>query len=148
MVKNLICPVSTARANEKVVRLTALLVVLLVGLYIYTGSILFLLLLVVDFAIRAFTNLPYSPLSWTASRIAHLLQLSPVQIDKAPKIFAARVGLLFTLAMLVLFFVNPLISSLVGAVLIVFALLEAVLNLCVGCLVYTYLVFPLFKPTT
>lgn len=145
--KNLLCPISSLRVNETLVRITALLVAVLVTVYIYTRTLPIILLLGIDFYIRAFTNLKYSPLSWVAAQISQRLALSGATIDKAPKIFAARVGFLFTAAISILFFISPTSSVIVGLALIIFALLEAVLNICVGCLVYTYIVFPFFKPT-
>ena len=145
LLQNLVCPISPLRVNENVVRLVAALVILLVSLYIYTGSPYIILLLIVDFYIRAFTAFKFSPLSWTANQISALSGLREIRIDKAPKIFAARVGLLFTLAILLLFYIHPPSSIVVAFVLIGFAALEAVFNICVGCWVYSYLVFPLFK---
>lgn len=146
MIKNLLCPVSPLRVNENVVRIVAALVILLVALYIYTGSPYFIFLLIIDFYIRAFTALPFSPLGWTAKRISAFGRLREIIIDKAPKIFAARVGFLFTLAILLLFYIHPPSSIVVAFVLIGFAALEALFNICVGCLVYSYIVFPLFEP--
>lgn len=143
MIKSLICPVSALRVNESVVRTVALTVAVVAGLYAYTGSLYFILLLVADFYIRAFTTLPYSPISWLASQLVQRLHLPVLLIDKAPKLFAARVGFLFSGVILLLYFVHPPSSVIVSLVLIVFALLEAFLNICVGCLVYSYLVFPL-----
>jgi hypothetical protein len=146
--RNLICPISPLRVNENVVRVTALLIALLALLYVFTASPLIVLLLMVDFYIRGFTELKYSPLSWLAAQIRTGLQLPEVMTDKAKKIFSARVGFLFTVAILVLYFVNPLSSVIVALVLMSFALLESVFNLCVGCLVYTYFVFPLYHSKT
>ncbi len=143
MIKSLICPVSALRVNESVVRTVALTVAVVAGLYAYTGSLYFILLLVADFYIRAFTTLPYSPISWLASQLVQRLHLPVLLIDRAPKLFAARVGFLFSAVILLLYFVHPPSSVIVSLVLIVFALLEAFLNICVGCLVYSYLVFPL-----
>lgn len=143
--RNLICPISTLRINENVARVTASLVVVLVALYVYSGNILFILLLGLDFTIRAFTSMKFSLLSWLAIQINRQLRLPVMLTDKAKKIFAARVGVLFTLAMLIFFFVHPPTSIALGLVLMVFALLEAVFNICVGCLVYTYFVFPLLN---
>jgi hypothetical protein len=145
MLKNLICPISPLRINENVARVTALLVAALVVLYAFTHNVYIVLFLIVDFYIRGFTSLKVSPLSWLAIQINKGLQLPVILTDKAKKIFAARVGFLFSLAILILFYIHPLSSVLVGLVLTGFALLEGVLNICVGCLVYTYFVFPLFK---
>jgi hypothetical protein len=144
--RNLICPISPLRVNENVVRVTALLIALLVVLYIFTSSPLIILLLIVDFYIRGFTHLKYSPLSWLAAQIRTGFHLPEVMTDKAKKIFSARVGFLFSLAILVLYYVHPLSSVIVAVVLMGFALLESIFNICVGCLVYTYFVFPLYHP--
>jgi hypothetical protein len=143
-VRSIICPISPLRVNENVVRVTALLIAALVVLYAFTTSPFIVLLLLVDFAIRGFTNLQYSPLSWLAAQINKRLGLPVILTDKAKKIFSARVGLLFTLVILILSFVNPQSSIVVGLILMGFALLESVLNICVGCLVYTYFVFPMY----
>lgn len=144
--RGLICPISPLRVNENVVRVTAFLIASLSLLYIFTGSPYIVLLLVIDFFIRAFTSLKYSPLSWVAAQINRGLNLPVVQTDKAKKIFAARVGFLFAVSILLLGFLHFPSSVVVSSILIVFALLESVLNICVGCLVYTYLVFPYFQP--
>jgi hypothetical protein len=146
MMKNLICPISTQRVDENVVRTVALMVAVLTGLYVYSGNLYLMLLLLVDFYLRAFTELPYSPLRWLAAQIVRRLGLAGASIDKAPKIFAARVGFLFAVAILLLAFVSPVISALLSLVLVAFALLEALFNICVGCLVYSYVIFPLFNP--
>lgn len=139
----LICPISTEKVNKHTVRLTGFLVASTVVLYAITSSPLVLLLLGTDFIIRAFTSVKYSPLSWLASRIIAVTNLMPIAIDKAPKIFAARVGFLLTLTALSLSLVSPTASLIVMLVLMVFALLEALADFCVGCVVYTYIVLPL-----
>src|SRR5207248_1496475 len=117
----------------------------MIALYAITGSIVFVIALMIDFVIRGFTQLRYSPLSWLATQIVRLTKLSEVKIDKAPKIFAARVGFVFTLASTLLFFISPSASLVVALVLMGFALLEAVFNVCVGCIVYTNIVLPLYN---
>jgi hypothetical protein len=142
--KSLLCPISPLRASEATVRLTGVLVAALIGLYALTGAMLVPLALASDYALRAFTRRPYSPLSWLASQLVRALNLPDRTIDKAPKIFAARVGFLFAGASAVLALPYPAGSLAVAFTLMGFALLEAVLNICVGCLVYTYIMLPLF----
>ena len=141
--KSLICPISTKRISQHAVRLTGLMMATMIVLYLLTGNIVFILAIVVDYFIRAFTTLPYSPFSWVAMQIVQQAGWSPRQIDKAPKIFAARVGWLFALATAILYFIYPPASLIIGAALMSFALLESVFNFCVGCVVYTYIVLPL-----
>jgi hypothetical protein len=140
--KTLICPISTQTISRRVVRLTGLMMAAMIVLYLLTGNITFIIAIVIDYFIRAFTSLRASPFSWLASQIAAWFGGAPHRIDKAPKIFAARVGWLFALATAVLYFIHPTASLMVGATLMGFALLESVFDFCVGCVVYTYIVFP------
>jgi len=118
----------------------------MMGSYLITGNAVFPAILVVDFFIRAFTNLPFSPLSWLGHHIVKLIGTQPVLIDKAPKVFAARIGMILTLLTTVGAVFNwYLMSYIMGSVLILFAFLECGLNFCMGCWVYTYLVYPVVR---
>lgn len=144
--KEIICPVSTEKANENVVRITAFWVIVLTGIYILNPNPYIAIYLAIDFYIRAFTKLKYSPLSWFSSKITGWLRLEPHPIDKAPKIFAARVGLLFSILMLVMALFGLTVPAVVVAsVLVLFAFLECGLNFCAGCWVYTYVVIPFYR---
>lgn len=143
--KSLICPVSPLRIDRNVARLTALTMALLIMLYLFTGAIVIMMVVAVDYFIRAFTPMKYSAASWLATQFASMLHLSSQPIDKAPKIFAARVGFLVAFTSVVLLFISPTASIIVASILMGFALLESVFDLCVGCIVYTYVVFPIFK---
>lgn len=142
----LICPVSPERVDENQVRITALFVVLMMGMFFISGSPVFPSLLAVDFFIRAFTGLSYSPLSYLASRIVKVIGTQTVLIDKAPKVFASRIGLMFImLTTLGALLPWSLLAYISGSVLVLFAFLECGLNFCMGCWVYTFVVYPLFR---
>ncbi len=141
----LICPISIEKINKGVVRINGALVVATVLLYIVTASPWLIGLLLFDFTIRGFTTLKVSPYSFAAKKLNDAIGLKPVLINKAPKLFAARVGFVFTLASLSLYFVSPISSMIIAGVLMFFAFLEAAFDFCVGCLVYTYIVLPLNK---
>lgn len=143
LITELICPVSPERVDENRVRVTALGVVATMGAFFITGNAVFPALLVVDFFIRAFTRLQYSPLSYLAHLLVKLMGTQPVLIDKAPKVFAARVGFLFTSVTTVGALLGwPLLAYISGSVLVLFAFLECGLNFCMGCWVYTFVVYP------
>ena len=142
---NLICPISDAQVDRTVVRLTGFITALFIALFIYTNNVVFITVVTVDFFIRAFTPLNYSYISWTACQISRLLHLPKYKINKAPKIFAARVGFLFALATHILFYIHPLAAVITGIILMSFALIESLLNFCFGCAVYTYIVLPIYK---
>lgn len=143
---SLICPVSTERVYRDVVRMTGFMMASMIALYVVTGSIYFIAIIAMDYFIRAFTPLRYSPFSGVAQQVARRIHVRRAQLDKAPKIFAARVGFLFALSTLILHFIYPVASVPVGLTLMAFALLESVFDICMGCLVYTYIVLPIFRP--
>ncbi len=144
--KQLICPISNEKVDERVTRLNAFFTILLVVAGFILNSALFALFLVVDFFIRAFTNAKSSPVSFISKKVAVLIQLSKKPIDKAPKIFAARMGFLMTVVIVLLFGLQLYTASMIVAgILVFFATLELAFSICVGCYIYTYLVVPLYK---
>ena len=103
-------------------------------------------IMMVDFYIRAFTRLKYSPVSYLAQLFVKGIGTEPIWIDKAPKMFAARVGFLLTSLTLGASILGlPLMAMITGATLVCFSFLECGLNFCAGCWVYTYVVFPLVR---
>lgn len=146
MMKQLVCPISAEKINERVTRINAFITILLIIAGVVVGSVFFFLFLLADFYIRAFTNLKFSPVSYLSSRLANALNLSKKPIAKAQKIFAARLGFVMTLAISVLVYFNLTTAAIVvGGILIFFATLEFALAICVGCIIYTYLVLPFFR---
>ncbi|MFH0759334.1 MAG: DUF4395 domain-containing protein [Bacteroidota bacterium] len=142
----LICPVSTERVDENRVRVTAFGVVILMGAFFIFDNPIFPAILVVDFFIRAFTGLKYSPLSWLGHLFVKVMGTQPVWIDKAPKVFAARVGFLLTALTTAAAITGlPMLAMIAGITLVGFAFLECGLNFCAGCWVYTYVVYPLVR---
>ena len=142
------CPISTERVDEHVVRSTAAFVVLvaatalLLPSHLATG--LLLLALALDFIARGFGGGAYSPLGFLARTTVRLLTLSPGPTDAAPKRFAARIGVVFSLGAAVSFLLGATVAGLVfAAILLVAAFLEAAFALCIGCKVYALLPEPL-----
>src|SRR5680860_45016 len=146
MMKQLLCPISDERINERVTRINALLGILFLVAGFATNSIFFFIFLSADFYVRAFTKTKFSPISYVSHQMANTLNLQKKSIDKAPKIFAARIGFLLTLAITVLFLSNFYTAAIVvGGVLVFFASLEFALAICMGCVMYTYLILPFYK---
>jgi hypothetical protein len=130
--------VITAYTNESKVRLTALFVLAGVVLYLFSGKIILPVFLVIDFALRSF-NLPqYSPLALFSGWLVKTLKLPVKPVFYPPKRFAARIGLLFSIAIVVLHLLS-INTIIVGAVLAFFAALESFVGFCAGCYVYDFL---------
>ncbi len=144
--KNLVCPISDQRVNEQVTRLNAMFTIGIVVLAFALNSVLLFIFLMADFFIRAFTEIKFSPINFASHYMSHTLNLPIRMIDKAPKVFAARLGFLMTTVIAGLFIFSFKIASVVVAgILIFFASLEFLLAVCVGCMIYTYLVLPFYK---
>jgi len=144
--KNIVCPISDQRINEQVTRLNAMFTIgTIVLAFVLNSSILFVFLMA-DFFIRAFTEVKFSPISFVSHYLSNTLNLPVKLIDKAPKIFAARMGFLMTTGIAGLFIFDlKLASAIVSGMLIFFASLEFLFAFCVGCLIYTYLILPFYK---
>jgi len=144
--KNLVCPISDQRVNEQVTRLNALFTIGTVVLAFVLNSVFLFVFLMADFFIRTFTEIKFSPINYVSYYLSNALNLPVKLIDKAPKIFAARLGFLMTTVIAGLFIFGFKVASLVVAgTLIFFASLEFFFAICVGCLIYTYFVLPFYK---
>ncbi len=141
----IVCPISNVKMDGNVGRVNSFLVSLLILLFVATYSPWPLVLLVVDFAIRGCSNPTYSPLRWLAVQIARAARLPLKRVDAAPRLFAVRLGLFCTVVALAFFAANlPALSVGMAVVLVTFTLLDSVLNFCTGCILYHYVVFPLY----
>ena len=147
--KTLVCPMSFERIDKNVVRITAILTAVIIALYAGLSlaseitSFAFMLAIAIDYVIRVFTPFRFGPIGWVGTQIANRFNMTPDPMDKAPKMFAVRVGLIFAIASVSLFFVSPVSAVGVGLGLMAFNLLDGVLDVCVGCYTYTYVVLPI-----
>jgi len=132
------CPFSPKTANEKVVRLTAFLTVVLMLTGLFSNLSWIALLLCFDFFIRGFTDRPWSPLRRAAKALAKILRLKPKPINAGPKIFAARIGCMVCAIITLLAFTGlQTAARILAEILILMAGLEAFLGICVGCHLYS-----------
>ena len=140
MLKNTFCPISNKKTDEYAARLVASFTVILFVVYILTSSVIPVLFLVLDFFIRSIEKPKFSPLAIVSKWILRLLQTKPHLINAGPKIFAARIGLLFTfliaLSALAGFDILALIFT---AIIGICALLEAAIGFCLGCKIYPFM---------
>lgn len=124
-----------ATGNESKIRLTAFFVLLLVIVYIFTGIGLIPVFLLLDFTLRGFGLGAYSPLAWISGHLATALKLPLKPIYMPPKRFAARIGFLFCLAIVVAHYTH-LSTLILSAIIALFAALESLVGFCAGCYVY------------
>jgi hypothetical protein len=141
--KNLVCPVSSEKIPPNVPRFTAFLVTSLFGLFLYTGYLPIVILLMYDFFVRGYNYSAMSPLFQIARVLVRYFGKPGREIDKAPKLFAARLGFLIsTLILLIAALKLTQLTNAITFVILTFSVLEWAFNICVGCLIYTWMVLP------
>jgi hypothetical protein len=134
-----LCPVSEKKINERVARLNATFTVLLISVFLITYNIYFVVFLAFDFYLRTADLAKYSLVAIFSKKIARYLQVKELLINAGPKIFAARIGLILSGLIIILYILNAKIPALVIAgILGLFSLLEAAFGLCVACEIYPY----------
>src|SRR5690606_42087337 len=89
------CPVDFVTINEYQVRWTALLVLVLTASFIVSGYWFIPAFLVIDFFLRAFKLGKYSLLGQSGGLLVKVFGMGNKAVDRAPKRFAAWIGLLF-----------------------------------------------------
>jgi hypothetical protein len=142
----LVCPISDEKIDSRVSRLTVFLNVVLMALFIATSNPVYIFVVAMDYFIRAALDPQYSPLRFLAAGFINIFEFEKKPIGLAPKIFASRLGFLCALAAFLLVLMGYTTAALaVAGVLMILALMDSVLNICVGCLIYNYLVYPFYK---
>lgn len=133
-----VCPISFKQVDEKAARINAILSVISVVLFLITSYKFIIIFLTIDFFIRGFIDPLYSFYSALSKSILRLWNSKPKLIDGSPKIFAAKLGVLLSVLILVSSFFDYQIAKVVlSIVLVFFAILEGVFGYCVGCKIYS-----------
>lgn len=145
MLDNLVCPISNVRIDRNVVRVNGLITTGLLVAYVFTRSPWLAVPIALDFVLRARMSGPTSPMTHLAGLVARGLRLPPRAMDKAPKVFASRLGLCLALGAAVTHFVAPAAAPWLAGTLAVFAGVESMFDLCVACVLCTYVALPLYR---
>ncbi len=147
MAINFSCPISGEQRDNTTVRVVAGFVFAIAGLALLTAWLFSVRIaavitgsLALDFIIRAFARPRYSPLAALSRGIASGFNLPRKMVDSAPKVFAARIGVIFTVTATVLYAGNLLYGgSAVLVILLLCAALESLFSFCLGCRMYSLL---------
>lgn len=138
------CAIINEKTNTTVVRLIAIQVVVISVLFLVTKNPIFIWLLLADFFIRGVLRKSNGLFFIIANLIEKKILQSGKPIDKAPKLFAAFIGFVFSLVIVITYLLEwYALSFSLAAVLILFALLEGVFEYCVACQFYS--IYQCFK---
>ncbi|MGN6177958.1 MAG: DUF4395 domain-containing protein [Mucilaginibacter sp.] len=132
------CPIDFITINENKVRVIAFFVLTLAIIYLFTGIWFIMAFLAIDFLLRVFNWGKFSLLAFLSDSVIKQLQIKAKPVDRAPKRFAAMVGLFFTTGILILGLLHfALLANISTIILCCFATLEAFAGFCAGCYVYS-----------
>jgi hypothetical protein len=135
-----ICPISDKKVNERTARVNAIITVLLLLTFILSGSIVPVIFLGLDFFLRAAGFPKISLLAISSQNILKWLEVRENYINAGPKIFAARIGLLFSGLIILAFILSgSSLAYILACILMVFSFLEGVFGICVACEIYPFL---------
>jgi hypothetical protein len=113
--------------------------VLLITALILTNNILIATFLLVDFTLRGTENSKYSILSIVSKLIVNSLGLKKKPVNSGPKVFAARIGIVFSFLVVLFSILNLQTAALAFASIFgVCAFLESALGFCVACRIYPF----------
>jgi hypothetical protein len=128
-------------ANETSARLVAAGVVLISAFFLLTNSTLVLIALTYGFAARVAAGPAFSPLALFVTRIVTpKLNFNHKFVPGPPKRFAQTIGLTFAATALILTFLDySSAAKLVITALIIAATLESVFAICLGCIMFSFL---------
>ena len=128
-------------ANETSARLVAAGVVLIGTAFLLTNSTLILVALTYGFAARVAAGPAFSPLALFVTRVVTpKLNLNHKFVPGPPKRFAQTIGLTFAATALILTLLDySYAANLVIAALIIAATLESVFAICLGCIMFSFL---------
>lgn len=139
MKTNAICPISINKVDENVARLNGIFTVLLLTAFAISGNILPVLFLFFDFVLRGAELSKFSPLAIISKQILTLLNINKKPINAGPKIFAARIGVLFSFGIVLFYFLQIQSVALVFTGVFAFcAFIEGFFGYCVACQIYPF----------
>ncbi|MBP1663507.1 MAG: CDP-alcohol phosphatidyltransferase [Bacteroidetes bacterium] len=134
-----VCPVSDKRINENIARTNALFTVLFLLVYLFTSNEILIISLLIDFLLRAFELSVYSPFAILSAKLVRFLNIKPKIVNAGPKLFAARIGAFFSLAILVTLIAGLDVAAyILTAVFGLCASLEGFFGYCIACLIYPW----------
>jgi hypothetical protein len=139
MNSNAICPISSKKIDENVARFNGGLTVVLLAVFLLTQNIIPIIFLLVDFFLRSAELSAYSPLANLSKYLIQTLGIKKNPINAGPKIFASRIGVIFSSSILISNVIGFETASYVFTAIFGFcAFLESVFGYCVACQIYPF----------
>jgi hypothetical protein len=112
----------------------------LIFVFVITQNVIPVVFLAIDFLLRSAGRSDISPFAQLSKNLAVLLKLEKKIINAGPKIFAARIGFIFSVVIGISFLLNwPVVFYPMTAIMGLFSFLESVFGICVACNIYPFI---------
>ncbi len=142
---SIICPLGKGKIDLLQSRVIVFVTALLMMFFLYTENPIYMIIATLDTCIRAFLKPKSSPFGMIIAKLFALMDRQVITVNLAKKQFAARLGALCGLSSLLLFYFGFQLGAIVmTSFWMVLALLDALLNACLGCVIYSSLVLPFY----
>jgi len=134
---NAICPISNKKIDENVARFNGGFTVILLVIFLLTQNIIPIVFLLLDFFLRSAELSTYSPMANFSKLTINSLGIKKNPINAGPKIFAARIGVLFSALILISNLTGYETASYIFTAIFGFcAFLESAFGYCLACQIY------------
>ena len=135
---NASCPISPELVNSKLTRIYSFFTLTTIIIYAYTPYKEIIFISSIDFFIRIFFGVKYSPICIFIRYILNIGNFKTEMVNAGPKKFAAKIGFLITVLMSISYIFNFTTTSLIIAHISIIAVgAEAVFGYCVACKIYS-----------
>ncbi len=128
------CPVSYKQVNKNLIKAYSSIVLIVLGYTLITGHYWAMYLVSLDFFIRVFAGIKYSPLCNFLTAVMKITPLKPVLVNAASKKIAAQVGLVFAVGVCIFHLLGFTVLSNIFILMFMIAIsLDLVFNYCLAC---------------
>ncbi len=140
------CPVSYDQVNKNLIKAYSSIILIVLAYTFFTGHHWAMYLVTLDFLIRVFIGIKYSPLCNFLTAFMKITPLKPILVNAATKKIAAQVGLFFALGICSFYFLGWSTAAQVFMLMFASAIsLDLFFDYCLACKLQSlYLTY--FKP--
>jgi len=129
-----VCPTSLDHVNKNLIKAYSSIVLIVLMYTLFTGHYWAMYLISLDFLIRVFAGIKYSPLCNFLTASLKITPLKPVLVNAASKKIAAKVGLIFALAVSIFHLMGfELLSDIFIGMFAIAISLDLFFNYCLAC---------------
>lgn len=128
------CPISYDQVDKRLIKAYSSIVLISLLACLFLGYHTLFYFITLDFAIRVFVGIKYSPLCNILTRFFKVTAFQPVLVNAASKKIAAKVGLLFSILISISYIMGWILMAKLFIALFVIAIsLDLFFDYCLAC---------------